>query len=142
MSKVDKEDVFQYLDERYQVTISELAELFEVHPATIRVRLRQLRKDGKPIIHNRNGLMLISREELENDEVMSKSFEYWMKWLMNVVIGLVRCAKPTQPLLPTLRRSLRESMTAEERRELSLACVRIKGLIDYVEQEYEDERGR
>ncbi len=58
---------------------------------------------------------------------------------MKVVKGMMICAKPVRPLLPGLRRTLKDSMTPDERKHLSESCVKIKGLLDYVETEEEDE---
>jgi hypothetical protein len=139
LQKITAEEVLETLAEKDHVTVSELADLYEVCPATIRSRLRELRGEGNPIIHGGNGIMLISREELENDINIAETLRTFNSWIVSMVIGMVKCSKPTQPLFPVLRKSLKESLTSEERKQLATSCVRIKGLIDYIEMDGEDE---
>lgn len=137
--KITAAEVLELLLERGQITITEMAELFGVHPETIRSRLRELRRDGEAIIHGMSGVMCVTREEIENDENMRDSMRSFVNWILRVMEGIMTCAKPTRPLLPTLRRTMKESLSTQERRELALSCVRIKGLLDYIETEEEDD---
>lgn len=137
--KITAEEVLEILIEKGQVTLSQLAEDLDVCPATVRDRLRELRKDGESIIHGGNGIMHVTKEELENDESMRESMRSFLNWTLRAMVGVLECAKPSRPLLPTLRRTMKESLDTTERRELATACVRIKGLLDYIETEEEDD---
>ena len=128
-------DVLEHLLDNGQITIAGLSEYFEVSPETIRNRLRELKEDGEAIIHNKNGIMLVNRELIESDEEVADSFRIFVDWVFKSIKGVIICAKPTQPLLPALKRSLRESLSNDERRNLSNACLRIKMLTDSVEIE-------
>ena len=137
--KITAEEVLEILIEKGQVTLSQLAEYLHVCPATVRDRLRELRKDGEPIIHSGNGIMHVTREELENDANMRESMRSFLNWTLQVMVGVLNCTKPSRPLLPMLRRTMKESLDTTERRQLATACVRIKGLLDYIETYEEDE---
>ena len=137
--KITAEQVLEILIEKGQVTLSQLAEDLGVCPATVRDRLRELRKDGEPIIHSGNGVMRVTKEELENDASMRESMRSFLNWTLRVMVGVLECAKPSRPLLPTLRRTMKESLDTTERQQLATACTRIKGLLDYIEIEEEDE---
>lgn len=135
--KVTAQEVKEML-EKEQYTKSELADIFKVCGETIKNKLRQLRNDGEPIIHNENGFLLLTKEGLTDEEI-SEAFRVWIEWLMSVVKGMMICAKPVRPLLPALRKELRDKMSLDERKHLAESCVKIKGLLDYVETEEEDE---
>lgn len=137
--KITAAEVLEIMIGEGKITTAELANLFDVHPSTIRSKLRELRNDGEAIIHDQNGLMHITKEEIENDENIAESMINFINWTLRVVQGVILCAKPTRPLYPTLRRTIKETLTTDERRQLALSCVRIKGLIDYIETEEEDQ---
>ena len=137
-TKLTKDMVFRVLVGEGQITIGDLAKKFNVNKATIRRRLRELRKDDdKAIIHNQNGIMNINKDIIKNDKEAAKVFSKWLKWLLNVWTGLMLCANPTKTMLPTLRRSLGE-LTATDRKELGHLCVRTKALLDHYEAENEE----
>ena len=135
--KVTPQEIKDKLEEG-QYTQAELADIYDVTVQTVKNKLRKLRQDGEPIIHTSNGMCLLTRENLSDEEI-SEAFRIWIDWLMNVVKGMMICAKPVRPLLPTLRKELKESMSPSERKELAHSCVTIKGLLDYVEVQQEDE---
>lgn len=135
--KVTPQEIKEML-EKEQYTKSELADIFNVCKETISNKLRELRKDGEPIIHTSNGLLILTKENLSDEEI-SDSFRVFIEWIMKIMKGMMICAKPVKPLLPMLRRSLKDSMSPEERKHLTESCVKIKGLLDYIETEEEDE---
>lgn len=135
--KVTAADILEILEKEEQITLAELAKEFNCSKETIKNRIRELREDDEAIIHNENGLMLITKDSLGDKEI-ADALDTFIKWIGKVFRGIMLCAKPTRPLLPTLSRSLKDSMSLDERRELSKACVRIKALLDYVETEEED----
>jgi DNA-binding Lrp family transcriptional regulator len=135
--KIVTEDQVLEMIKDAQITVGRLASFFDCDPATVRARVRSLREDGVAIIHDKNGLMQITKESLESDDEVRKVFNSFMKWTLATFNGAYLCAKPAQPLLPALRRALREELTAEERRELSDGCVRMKMIIDAIEVDME-----
>lgn len=139
LQKITAAEVLELLEKKDAVTISELSDIFSVAPETVRSRIRQLREDGEIIIHNSNGLFLLDKQTIETDEDMAESFRLWIFWILKIFRGLMIAAKPAQPLLPSLRRSLRESLDAEERKMLGHSCVKVKALLDYAQAEEEDE---
>lgn len=134
--KVTPQEIKEML-EKDQYTKGELSDIFKVCQMTISNKLRQLRHDGEPIIHTSNGLVILTKENL-TDENISEAFRVFVEWMMKIMKSMMICAKPVKPLLPTLRRSLKDSMTPEERSHLNDSCVKIKGLLDYIETEEED----
>lgn len=123
-----------------QIEKKKIAKILEVTPKTVGKRVRELRDDGILIIQNQNGLAVIDKEKVVDDEDIREMLRLWMqKWLLPIFNSFITCANPTRPLLPTLKKTLRESLSSEERKELSMSCSRIKGLIDYVEAEKEAE---
>lgn len=135
--KVTPQEIKEQLESDFY-SQSELADIYNVTVQTVKNKIRKLRQDGEPIIHTQNGMVLLTRENLTDEEI-SEAFRIWIDWLMNVVKGMMICAKPVRPLLPTLRRTLKDSMSPYERKELAQSCVTIKGLLDYVEVQQEDE---
>jgi hypothetical protein len=107
---------------------------------TIAARIKELQDDGEFIIHNSNGLILLNKEIIENDEEMQEAFRVWINWAHGGMKNLVRCTKPAQPYLRLLKRKVRESLSTEERKQLSWACTRIKALLDYTQAQEEEEQ--
>jgi len=138
LKKITAAEVLEILANKGQITISDLASDLEVTPETIRNRLRELRQDGEAIIHGKNGLLIIDKGTIMNDEEMAQAFKLWIEWVLKIFRGLMICAKPTQPLLPTLRKSFKESLDSDERKLLSQSCVRVKAFLDYAQAEDED----
>ena len=135
--KVTAQEIKEQL-ETGQYTQGELSDIYNVTTQTIKNKIRELRKDGEPIIHTSNGMMLLTRDDLTDSDI-AEAFQAWVGWLLSVVKGMMFCAKPVKPLFPALRRNLKDSLTAPERKILARSCVVIKGLLDYVEVESEDE---
>jgi len=135
--KLTAAEVKEHLDENVS-TIGFMADNFNVSKPTVRSRLRTLREDGNPIIHDKNGIRLISREELTDADI-AKTAESFAKWVLSCIKGHSILAQPLKPLLPQIKRTLQLEYTPEERRELAISCIRIKALIDWSEVEKEME---
>ena len=82
-------------------------------------------------------MLLLTRENLTEEEI-AEAFRVWINWLMGFISGAIICAKPVRPLLPQLRKELREKLSSDDRKELAQACVKIKALLDHVQIEEED----
>jgi len=136
--KLSAKEVLDILDEEGQVTVNGLAKTFSVSSKTVKNRLRELRRDGECIIHDKNGILLVDKEMIQDDIEIAQSLSSWIDWILKTFSGLMICVKPATPLLPTMRKSL-GNLSKEERKMLSKSCIRIKGLLDYVEVEEEDE---
>ena len=135
--KVTAAEVKEHLEENI-ATIGQMADNFDVSRPTIRSRVRDLRKSSEPIIHGKNGLMLVSREELTDADVAEAMAEF-LKWNLKMVSAIHLMSTPMKPLLPALKRTLRIDYLPEERRALATCCQRIKALIDWVEIDQEME---
>jgi DNA-binding MarR family transcriptional regulator len=130
-------DVLEILEEEGQITVNDLADRFLVNPQTVRKRLRELRQDGESIIHDRKGVMLIDKVTVETDEDVADAFAAFIDWILKTFKGLMFCGKPTQPLLPALKRNMKERLTKAERAQLRLASVRLRAIIDTIEYDEE-----
>ncbi len=136
--KVTPKEVLDVLEEYEYVTVSELSALFECSPDTIRRKLRELRKSGEPIIHSRNGLSLIDKEILADPEKAEELAGY-TDWILASFTSMVKNINRVKKLLPTMRKTLAQNTSKEERRELKLNCARALTMLTYVEAEEEEE---
>ena len=116
-------EVLEILANGNQETKAKIADILGTTPQTIGNRIRELREDGELIIHNADGLVLLDKEMIENDEEMADAFRVWVDWIFGSLKNLIICAKPAQPLFPALRRSVKEQLTSDERQLLSQSCV-------------------
>ena len=137
--KVTPQQVLETLEESEDhVTISELANIFDVTPETIRTKLRKLRGDGEPIIHDGDGIFLITKSNLEDVEVANE-FAAWMSWYLSIVKALAGIGGSVRPLFPVMKRTLIQNTSHEERRKIASMCLRIKALVDHIEAYEEQE---
>lgn len=134
--KITAEEILDFLINQGQATNAEMAKYFKVTVATIKKRIRELRVDGEAIIHDKNGLLHITKESLDDADI-AESLRIFIDWELKLIKGFVICSEPTRPLLPTLRKNLKESLTSEERKALGTACIKIKALLDYIEAQEE-----
>jgi biotin operon repressor len=133
--KVTAQEVLETLDNTVeQLTADQLGEIFGVHSITIRSRIKELRMDGEAIIHNKNGFLKINKENLKEEDV-ANIMESFSNWILSVLKGAFICAHPTKPLLPTMKKTLRLTMSTSERKLLASSCVKLKALCDYVQAE-------
>jgi len=125
--------------EQEQFTIEELSNLFQVGDQTIRNKLKRLKKDGEFIVHDGNGLRLLTKEDLEKDvELCILAAAWFQNWLMPMMTGLVNCAKPGILRLPLIKKMTKELMTKEERQKFIEESIKITNFISYIHAEEED----
>jgi lambda repressor-like predicted transcriptional regulator len=134
--KVTVQEVLEKLEENGAITIASLAQDFDVSKETIRSRIRKARVDGEAIIHDSNGLQLMSKEKL-SDPVIAEAMAIFTNWILACFKGNVILANPIKPLLPTMKKALKDNMTKDERRQLAGSCSTVRALIDLVEIEEE-----
>jgi hypothetical protein len=134
--KVTVQEVLERLEENGAITIGSLAQQFEVSEPTMRSRIREARKDGESIIHSTNGVQLIRKEDL-TDPLIAEAMRSFTNWILSCVKGQMIMANPVQPLLPAMRRALKDNMSAGERRQLAKSCTTVRALIDLVEVDEE-----
>jgi hypothetical protein len=96
----------------------------------------EARKDGESIIHSTNGVQLIRKEDLI-DPLIAEAMRSFTNWILSCVKGQMIMANPVQPLLPAMRRALKDNMSAGERRQLAKSCTTVRALIDLVEVDEE-----
>lgn len=138
MKKITAEEVQEVLEENIgeeRLTVSGIATQFGVTAPTVRKRLRELRAANIPIIHDREGLLLLSRELMDDadEEEIHLMFHEWLEWLWGSLFGLVQCGKPTQRYFAALRRRVATHLTREERKQLSMLLLKIKFVTDSVD---------
>jgi len=134
--KVTAEEIKESL-ESGQHTKSELSTIHGVCKATISNKVRRLRQDGDAIIHNQNGMLLVDKKMLIADAEVSEILRGYLNWLLRLYQCITYCATPTKPLLPTLKKVLKEKLTKDERKELAIDTARFRRVLDYMEIEEE-----
>ena len=134
--KVTVQEILELLEINGAITIAGLSEHFEVSEPTIRNRIRDARKDGEAIIHSSNGIQVITKEQL-TDPVIAEAMASFTNWVLSCVKGQVILANPVKPLLPAMKRTLKDNMSIDERRQLARSCTTVKTLLDWVEVEEE-----
>lgn len=115
----------------------DLAERFDVHPRTIRNKIRILRQDDDPIIHTPEGYILITKEWCE-DENNAKELEQYVSWVIRTLKSLRPLIKGTKPMLPQMKRTLSLNYSKEEKHEVMKICASAVALLAWAEIE-EDE---
>jgi biotin operon repressor len=133
--KVTAQQVRETLEENRTATISNMAEVHGVTQPTIRSRVRELRQSGDPIIHSRNGLSLIDKDDILEDKEIADMVRAFVDWNLKMVKAVMILSTPMKPLLPSLKKSLKLEMSADERKSLARSCVKLKALLDHVEAE-------
>jgi hypothetical protein len=63
----------------------------------------------------------MSKELLENPDNAEYMSDF-TNWVVSVMKGIMRLTKPVKPLLPQMKRTLREMLPIEERREIIKNC--------------------
>ena len=131
--KVTAQEVLDQLNNNEYITKHQLANIFECTPITISKRLRELRECGEKILHNLKGLFILDEIKTEEDYVAWKK---WDKWLHGAINGIVKCGKPTKPLVLQSKKYLK-SLPKHERKLLTKSIVQTARLLDYIEMEEE-----
>jgi len=136
--KITAQEILEFLEQHEAVTIADLSTLHNVSPPTVRSRIRELRTDGEAIIHSSSGVQLVTKEDL-TDPIISEAMSSFVNWVLSCVKGQIILANPVKPLLPEMKRQLKDNMTVQERRQLAKSCVTVRKLLDWVEVEEEME---
>ena len=134
--KITPQEVLELLNEHEYLTKAELSEILSCSKDTIRSKIRTLRNDGEAIIHSNNGLSILSKELLKDIE-KADELAAFTDWILASFKGMIKIAHPIKPLLPTMKRTLKESLTKEERKELMQSCIKVAALLTYAEAEEE-----
>ena len=134
--KVTAQEILETIQDNGSITVAELIEIYKVCPATIRKRLQKLRDDGESIFHNENGLFIMESIDNEEDRIV---FEKYLKWLLGAFKGLAKCGKVTKPLLIESKRYLKESLSAQERKQLTNYTAQVNRILSNIELEEEME---
>ena len=129
--KVTAQEILDLLIEYRYITVEELASLNECSKETIRNKLRELRKDGEAIIHSRNGLTLINKELLIDDEKAAHELSEYVDWMIGILKAIYRGGKPIKPLLPTMKRELNKQLSKDEKKQLLRTCASYVALLAY-----------
>jgi biotin operon repressor len=135
--KVTAQQVRETLEENRSCTVSNIAEEHGVTEPTIRSRVRELRASGDPIIHSRNGLSLIDKDDILEDKEIADMVRAFVDWNLKMVKAVIILSTPMKPLLPSLKKALRLEMSSDERKHLARSCIKLKALLDHVEVEEE-----
>lgn len=137
--KVSAFEVLEALEEMGQVKIAALAKMYNVNPATIKSRLKQLRKDHVPLVHGQNGTLILDRPKVENnDEGTADIFYDFMVQQVGLLKHVAIAAECTKPYYPALKRAMKGVLTVEQKRQLSQRIVRLGTLMAYSAEEDEE----
>jgi len=134
--KVWPSQVDEAIAESDRITIGQLAKQFDVTPDTIRTKLRALRHDGEPIIHDGNGLFKMDKVRNAKD---ADAIRRYVDWVLSATRGVLSCGAVTKPLIAETKRQLREKLTKEERATLAGQTMLLTRLLDYVTVDEESE---
>lgn len=111
------------------IPIREIAEILETTQATIHRKIRQLRKEGKPILPTRQGVIL--KEKVKNIDD-AKQIEESAKWQIAILLSLSGIASFTKILLLESQKYL---VSKESRKELRRMAVLLRQQVDLAETE-------
>ena len=126
--KVTKQQVYGTLEEYESITKSELAEEFDVTPATIASRLRELREDGFGVFFDKAGLFVLESVKTNEDLERLKHYQYQ---IIKTVAGLALCGKPAKKLLLESSKEIRKLLSKDERNSLAEYTSSLTRLLDY-----------
>lgn len=129
--RVHEQDVLDLFLRNKIITIAQLANIAKCHPATIRSRIRGLRRNGEPILPTKDGVVLVDEDGLSKE--MAKTIIKTSRWLTNSIMGITIIAKVT-------KRPLREAIkllpfTREERQALKGPLVLISNQMNVADVE-------
>ena len=132
--KVYPEQIREFLDgEKRPVTVKEIADFFGCTPATIRKKLKMLRKDGVKALPTSKGIYLYSGQitEVEIAALIAK----FGIWLVTIMLGCAQLADIGKKPLLEAKKLLLGSLTKEEQRQFRAMMVLFKNAIDLLEIE-------
>jgi predicted transcriptional regulator len=131
--KVHDQDVMDACLPNKAITIGQLAHICKCSPATIRKRIRSLRKNGEPILPSNYGLILIGDDGFPKE--IAKMIIKTSRWLTNSILGITIIAKVTKTPLKDAIKLL--PFTKEERMALKGPLLLIGRQIDTIDVEEE-----
>jgi len=135
--KVTAQELLDLLTEYRYITINEAALIKECSKETIRNRLRELRQDGEAIIHGRNGLTLMSKKLLAEDDMAALELSQYVDWTIGLLKAVYRGGRPIRPLLPTMKRELTKQLSIDERKQLLKTCATYVVLLAHADADEE-----
>ena len=92
--KIQEQEILDLFVKNKIITISQLAHIAKCHPATIRSRIRNLRKNGETILPTKNGVVLVDESIITNK--MAETIIMSGKWLMGAIMGITIIANITK----------------------------------------------
>ena len=127
--KVTPEQVLDSLTEDGPLTVERLAGEFDVSPQTIKKRLRILRKDGTCIVHNGEGLQVVTKDTVteENADTIRDN----IAWMWSLVRSMADFGKTLKKPLISARKILK--LTRDERAAVKRTLLQIGRVIDAVD---------
>lgn len=131
--KIYEQDVLDLFLKNKIITIDQLANIAKCHPATIRSRIRALRRNGEPILPTTCGVVLVDEDGLSKE--MAKTIIKTSRWLTSSIVGITIIAKVTKRPLRDAIRLL--PFTREERQALKGPLLLISNQMNLAEIEEE-----
>lgn len=128
LEKVSEEQVFELLADGNWRTYAELANRFDVSPATIQKKVRSLIQSGYLILKGPRGVRLVD-DSMEIDAETAAEVMDMMAWVFATVASMAHHAVPVKSLMPSIKRALPK--TKDERLFLRQLMVRMTHLIDW-----------
>lgn len=113
------------------VPIQEIADEFEVCPATVRSRLRTLREENKPVVPTRDGILYADKVTDEYRAKLVKDAVEWVVASLRTLVGIAAVEK--RPLLQARR--LLES--AEDRKQIKGQLMMLTHAIDIIDIDHQ-----
>lgn len=111
--KVSKHEVRDFIEASGEVPTDVIALNFGVAPSTIRRRLRQLQRDGCPVLPTSEGQKIFEVIKTERDAHLVINLS---TWLTRLIVSMARISAVTRkPFIQSIKRL---HLTGEERRSL------------------------
>ena len=133
--KIYPEQIREFLDEEKRpVTVKEIARHFGCTPATIRKKLKALRKDGVKVIPTSKGIYLCGQVTEATAAALIAKFGIW---LVASMIGYAQLADIGKKPLLEAKKILLGSLTKDEQRQFRAMMVMFKNAVDLLEIEEE-----
>ena len=132
------QDVLDILESTKEklMTVDQLASELNVSDVTIKNRIRKLRLDGVKLIPTKNGIQLMDIIKNMNDAEIMRDF---LKWTVMTTHALLSTGNLAKPLLPSVRKLLKESLTKEQLSELVSNTNKLAVLLTVAQAERENE---
>lgn len=131
--KVSKSEILECIKENGWIEVWRLADIFQVHLATIRARIKELEIDKQPIISSRYGYKYIkSLSDIEDANIILGT----ENWITAILQALVRKSRIIRPRIAQAVKFL--DLNYDERYRLKKQLRQIIALIDIadINEEY------